>query len=201
MDSSEVVCRGPVSWSPSEILDVDDVRPAWCRVCRHPARDGTRIVLHGHGVRSRQVVVAPARGQQPAVVTECWTRRFRCTNCCAVLVVLPRGVMPRYLYSVPAIVLALWLTAESPVGGGLSDADAYARQGMYRTTGWTGAWPYRWRSLDRWAAVAVQTWWPSASATAVSALLVTFAERSGTGDCEHMLEVAVAMHVRWGGAM
>lgn len=41
------------------------------------------------------------------------------------------GVLPRFLYSVAAIVLALLFVADPPLGDGLSDAAAYARQGLF----------------------------------------------------------------------
>ena len=53
------------------------------------------------------VVVAPATSGRPAEVVESWSRRYRCTACGAITVVLPDGVMPRFLYSAAAIVMAV----------------------------------------------------------------------------------------------
>lgn len=113
------------------------------------------------------------------------------------MVVLPRGVMPRYLYTAGAIVMAFFLTAAPPIGDGLSDERAYAQQGMYRVTSWTAAEPYRWRSVDRWSA-NTSRWWPTLAAHDVSALLVTFLERSGTGGRRDALTAALTAHVCWG---
>ena len=103
----------PASLLVGQIPEVDDVRPKVCPRCKEPARRGTRVILHGHGCRIRMVVVAPALGDDaPTEVLECWQRRYRCTACKAILVVLPAGVMPRYLYSAAAIVKELVLRAQ-----------------------------------------------------------------------------------------
>lgn len=151
-------------------------------------------------MRSRDVVVAAALGAAQARVVECWQRRYRCTACKAVGVVLPRGVMPRYLYSAGAIVAALFLSAAPPVGDGASDAEAYAHQGMYRRGVCDAAEPYRWRSLGRWAAAA-PTWWPNVPFGGITTLLVRFLERSGTGGRRDALAAALGTHVRWGQAV
>jgi hypothetical protein len=146
------------------------------------------------------VVVAPALDDgTPAEVLECWQRRYRCTACGAILVVLPRGVMARYLYSAAAIVMAFFLVAERPVGQGLSQAEAYDRQGMLRdVTPRAFRDPsYRWRSLDRWARRARQ-WW-TGWAGDISALLHLFLQRAG--DLAGAVRIALDSHVRWGCAM
>src|SRR5690606_18656122 len=139
--------------------EVDDVRPARCDRCATPARSGGRITLQGHGIRQREVVVTPAIDGARPVLEECWVRRYRCTACRAVATVLPHGVLPRFLYSALAIVTAFLLTAASPIGEGLSDAEAYDRQGMNPSRRWTKPNIYRWRSLDRWA-TRISDWWP-----------------------------------------
>ena len=153
-------------------------------------------MVHGHGLRTREVVVLAAV-EDRAQIVECQVRRYRCTACGAVMVVLPRGVMPRYLYSTAAIVMGLFLVADEPVGQGCTETEAYAQQGMYAKTRWTEASPYRWRSLGRWAAMA-QHWWPSLATGGVSGLLVAFVERSGGGGLAAAAEAAVGAHVRWG---
>ncbi len=45
-------------------------------------------------------------------------------GCRAVLTVLPVGGLPRYLYSVPAILGAFLLVAPAPLGEGQTDAEA-----------------------------------------------------------------------------
>lgn len=127
-------------------------------------------------MRIREVVVEPSFEGAPAEVVECWQRRYRCVDCNAVQVVLPAGVMPRFLYSVGAIVMALLFTALRPIGFGLSHAEAYGRQGQYRKA-WRDPLKYRWRSLGRWAALALENWWPAVS---IDALLVQFLHRGKT---------------------
>ena len=187
----------PVVWRPDQLPDVDDVRPGRCDRCRRPARDGKRIVLYGHGVRCRGIVVAPRHEGGPAL-TECWCRRYRCTACGAVHTVLPVGVLPRFLYSVFAIAWAFALVAAPPVGHGRCDADAYDVQGMNPMRGWTKPWPYRWRSLGRWRN-RLAGWWPAWSS--VDALVVGLRRRAGTDEAAALLVAAARSHVRWGRAM
>lgn len=189
------------SLHPDHLPEVDDVRPKRCSRCKTPARRGKRVVLHGHGCRTRMVVVAPALGDDaaPAEVIECWQRRYRCTACEAILVVLPTGVMARYLYSAAAIVMAFFLVAERPVGQGLSQAEAYDRQGMLRdvTTRAFRDPSYRWRSLGRWTFCARQ-WW-TGWAGDICSLLHLLLQRAG--DLAGAVRFALDNHVRWGFAM
>ena len=108
--------------------------------------------------------------------------------------------MARYLYSVNAIVMALFMVVATPVGGGLTDAKAYARQGMYAAPVTLEPEPYRWRSLRRWVNKATD-WWPGLGAAGVEALLISFLQRSGSTSPEGALQVAVATHVQWGEAV
>lgn len=112
---------------------------------------------------------------------------------------LPRGVMPRYLYSVPAIVVAFFLVATAPVGHGLTHAEAYTRQGMYDVTAWRDGGPYRWRSIDRWFSAAAR-WWSTPNLD-VPSLLVGFMQRGRGDGLAPAIEAAVASHVCCGGAM
>jgi len=155
-------------------------------------------VVQGHGVRERQVVVWAACGSR-ATDGACWVRRYCCTACRAVLTVLPRGVMPRYLYSAAAIAMALALTAPPSAGDGLTDAEAYERQGMYSVTRWLEAAPYRWRSLDRWRARALAAWWSGADT--VEGLVVSWQTRAAGPGRGALLEAAVNAHALWGRAM
>jgi hypothetical protein len=115
------------------------------------------------------------------------------------MTVLPVGVMPRYLYSAGAIVVAFAVTIARPVGEGLADDDAYARQGMYWTPGCKEGGVYRWRSLDRWSE-CLKRWWPGRGATPF-ALLVSFIERASSDGLASLVESAVSSHVRWGSTM
>ncbi len=198
MEGIEWADIGPHCWQPEALPDVDDVRPRRCRRCGSPAKEGGRIVVQGHGHPGRQVVVLPAVGDQADLVAECWSRRYRCTRCHAVPTVLPPGVLPRFLYSALAIVAAFWCTEAGPVGQGLTDAEAYAVQGMYPRPCWTKPWPYRWRSLDRWRA-RIPAWWPGVQDA--SGLLVELLRRAGCRDFQRVLAVSVRSHARWGAAM
>lgn len=142
------------------------------------------------------MVVAPRHDGAPAL-TECWSRRYRCTGCGAVTVVLPIGVLPRFLYSVFAIAWAFVRVAAPPAGDGRSDAEAYDEQGMNAIRGWTKPWEYRWRSLDRWQA-RLAAWWPAW--TDLQTLVVGLRQRAGTEHRSALLEAAAHHHVRWGWA-
>lgn len=172
---------------------VEDLRPPCCSSCATPARSDGRLILYGHGMRPRSVVVAPNVDQEVADVVVCWGRRYQCQRCDAVITVLPLGVMPRFLYSVAAIVMALLLVAPAPVGEGLSEAEAYDRQGRDapRWSRFAGR-AYRWRSLGRWAARS-RTWWSGLSES-VEGLLATFHRRAGSGGRRDLLTAAVASH-------
>jgi len=108
------------------------------------------LVLHGHGLRERVLLGPEVAGGKP-VQRIAMCRRFRCTACEAVLLVVPRPVLPRRRFTACAIALALalWghegLTAES-VRKRVSP-DAFDEGG--------------WRSLRRWArAVAAGALFP-----------------------------------------
>lgn len=117
------------------------------------------------------------------------------------MTVLPKGVLPRYLYSVPAIVMALLLVAGAPLGEGLTDALAYRRQGMnsvHRHQPWVD---WRWRSLERWRG-KIEAWWPGLPHDVsgwLTGLLVR--SRGQRGDRRALLAAAVHHHASWGAAM
>jgi hypothetical protein len=113
--------------------------------------------------------------------------------------VLPPGVLPHHLYSLMAIVRAWVLVVAEPIGQGVDHATAYRCQGRLPSTSWTKPWPYRWRSLDRWAG-RLGGWWPGRVATDVQALLVGFLQEAGD-DLHAILGRAAASHVRCGEAM
>jgi hypothetical protein len=204
MQSIEIVPSWPLSIAPNAAPDVDDVRPKRCPHCSTPSRVRGRVVVQGHGCRTRLVVVLDvdlAHGHRP-VVSECWQRRYRCTKCKAVTAVLPKGVMHRYLYSVAAIVMALFYVQQSPLGKGLSHAEAYDKQGMF-----SGAVcrafsepAYRWRSLGRWVQKA-KKWWHHFAGHSLQSLLLSFFEQAGRSDPAALIEVATNSHVQWRPAM
>jgi len=189
---------GPATWAPAKVPDVDVARPARCRRCGGLAKQGGRIFLHGHGVRTRGVVL-PGLGDDLPRTGTCWTRRYRCIRCEALVTVLPPGVLPHMLYSLLAIVRAFILVVEEPIGQGVDHETAYRCQGRWPTMRWTKPWPYRWRALGRWAA-RIQQWWPGRVATDLSTLLVGGITEAGDDLCA-LLGWAVASHVRCGAAM
>ena len=164
-------------------------------------------MLHGHGVRVRLVLIlamfADLSPEQQSErfgerLGECWERRYRCTACRAITVVLPRGVLPRYLYSVPAMVAAWFLVAGKPVGRGMRQAAAYDRQGMLQQARRRAFLEpnYRWRSLGRWARLA-SGWWTGWTGQ-ISSLLTLFLERAAQPGFVGAAEAAVRSHARWG---
>jgi hypothetical protein len=140
---------------------VDDVRPAACVVCEAAARPlGARLVLHGHGLRARQLRGPPLPTQAPTLVV-IQARRFRCQRCHAVLVVLPHEAVPRRYYTRTAIALAVTLYGVV----GLSHAATRQRVSPLATTGVSAE--RRWYSLVRWlCAIAERRLFPSLPATA-----------------------------------
>lgn len=139
----------PALLSPESCPDVDAARPPSCPWCGHVAFDGEQRWFWGHGPRSREVVVVPRPAQEGRVVST-WTRRYRCQACQRSCTVRPPGLVARFLYSLWAIALAWLLVEPRPVGCGVSDKQAYQRQGMWAHSDWTAPTRYRWRSLARW---------------------------------------------------
>ena len=123
------------------------------------------------------------------------------------MIVMPPGVMPRYLYSVAAIVLAWFLVAARPIGDHQSDARAYQFQGIYggllRYEEETEDiaplkykdQPYRWRSLKRWLRAA-RTWWPDWTGSDLSTLLAMFLQRSRGRGRQAAVDAAIAAHAQ-----
>ena len=108
--------------------------------------------------------------------------------------------MKRFLYSAAAIVVAFFVKAEAPLGEGLSDAQAYKRQGMYQcSTSWPGG-GYRWRSLERWARLSEQ-WWPERAVLSITALVSDFVSRARAPNQSEAVVAALRSHSQWGDAM
>jgi hypothetical protein len=124
---------------------VDEARPEHCPACgTASAPVGGCVRLHGHGTRERQVRGPTAPGEPPALVAVT-ARRYRCVPCGAVLVVVPREVRSRRLYSASAIgfALALWALVQA------SAAEVRRRVSPARIVGPTAA--TGWATLRRWA--------------------------------------------------
>lgn len=121
---------------------VSVARPAAC-ICGAPSREAGRgLGLHGHGLRERQLRGPPAADAAPTTrIVVC--RRYRCTSCGAVLLVVPRGVAPRkhYGYAAIAMALTLWQLVGEPV-----------REVRRRVCAWplTRETTSTWATLRRW---------------------------------------------------
>lgn len=139
---------------------------------------GGRIRLHGHGMRVRMQLGPSVLDARPEV-GEVIARRYRCRDCGAVSVVIPRGVFPCLRYSVVAVVLALGLWTDV----GLSAAAVRWRVSPFAVVGHDAR--RGWRSLRRWAR---SVRWPGAppatgaarpSARRTLAWLASFAASAG----------------------
>lgn len=186
---------------------VEVARPNRCPSCGSPARLDGQLLLYGHGVRWRSVVL-PNDADPPAAIVLCWTRRFLCRRCSATCTVGPPGVLPRRLYTLAAIVTAWLLALDRPLGDGLDQVEVCARQGVDRRPGATAerrrSGHRRWRSLPRWAA-RIPTWWSSRPVTGSTwrevarELLVGFV--AGGSGRDGLRARAVAAHASPGAAM
>lgn len=124
-----------------------EARPGQCPECQGASRPvGGALGLHGHGVRERQLRgPLAADGEPTTAVVVC--RRYRCTRCRAILLVVPRGVAPRRQYSQAAIsmALALWGLMAMPAATVRERVCAWRVRGP-SSTGWS--------TLRRWAQAA-----------------------------------------------
>lgn len=122
-----------------------EVRPARCPSCGAESQPaGGCIVLHGHGLRTRDQWGPPEATAEPVII-EVTCRRYACQRCGAVISVVPRGILYRRLYTAAAIALALTLWGIEA----LAPRDVRARVSPWRTVGATAA--GGWASLRRWA--------------------------------------------------
>ena len=133
---------------------VDAARPSHCTICRSASRDERRgLSLYGHGLRDR-VQWGPRVPSRFGACLVVPTRRYQCQLCDAVLVVVPRGMLPRKRYSGPAIgfALALWALTRLP------EPEVFDRVSVFELSPYVEA--HGWRSLRRWTgdAVAGQMW-------------------------------------------
>jgi len=105
-------------------------------------------VLHGHGVRSRQLR-GPLGAEGGPETVEVEVRRYRCCACGAVLTVVPRELQPRRHYSRPAIALAL-------ARYGLLGEPAHRVRGRLSPWQVVGRVAAGWRQLGRWIRAAAR---------------------------------------------
>lgn len=154
---------------------VDEVRPGRCVVCAAPSRPaGGGVVLHGHGLRTRDQWGPPSATAPPEVI-EIAGRRYECQRCGAVMLVVPSVVLHRRLYSAAAIALALAIWSVE----GKTPAEVRARVSPWRIVGpaAVGAWA----SLHRWAkAVRAGRLFPVTRALPADVSLRRVAERAAT---------------------
>lgn len=129
-----------VEWARA-LPSAEAVRPARCPSCRRASRPpGKALGLHGHGVRTRDEWGPPSPSAPPEL-GELQVRRYRCVRCYAICTVVPRGLLPRHMYTAGAIALALSLWSMGLAAGAVRAL--------------ISPWPVRghargWRSLHRW---------------------------------------------------
>jgi hypothetical protein len=154
---------------------VDEVRPGRCPACEAPSRPaGGALGLHGHGLRERHQWGPAAPGCLPELIG-ILVRRYQCRACGAVVVVVPRGVLRRRLYSAAAVALAAALYGVA----GLAPAEVRAQVSPLRIVGATAA--SGWASLRRWAgAVRGGRLFPVVRALPADATLREVAARAAT---------------------
>ena len=123
---------------------MDEVRPARCSGCEAASRPaGMGLVLHGHGLRSRQQRGPLEVGGVPRTVV-LQARRYRCTQCPAVLLVVARGVLRFKHFSGSAVALAIVLWGAMS----LSAREVREQVNPWRIVGHTAC--MTWASLHRW---------------------------------------------------
>ncbi len=135
---------------------------------------GGTLGLHGHGLRERHQW-GPAELGAAAALIAILSRRYRCLPCGAVIVVVPRGILRRRLYSAGAIALALalWSVAE------LAPAEVRRRVSPFTVVGASAA--AGWASLRRWSrAVRAGRLFPVVRALPAEATLRQVAARAAT---------------------
>lgn len=154
---------------------VDAVRPGRCPICGEPSRPvGGALGLHGHGLRERHQWGPAAPGGLPELVG-LFLRRYQCLPCGAVIVVVPRGLVPRRLYSASAIALALalWSIAEQTPAAVRHQVSPLAIVGATAAAGWA--------SLRRWSrGIRAGRLFPMVRALPAEATLRQVAARAAT---------------------
>ena len=130
---------------------VSEVRPARCTCCGVASRPaGGPLAVHGNGVRARQVRGPPKVNADPILVV-IDARRYECQECGAVMMVVPREIIPRMLFAASAIALALALY-------GLSGKSAREVRVALSPLLRVGTPEAGWKTLRRWIARAPSLW-------------------------------------------
>jgi hypothetical protein len=154
---------------------VDEVRPGCCPACAAPSRPaGGSLGLHGHGLRERDQWGPVEFGGATALIA-ILLRRYLCRSCGAVIVVGPRCLVRRRLYSAGAIAVALALYGVA----GLAPAEVRRQVSPLRIIGPTAV--AGWASLKRWCrAVRARRLFPVVRALPADATLRQVAARAAT---------------------
>ena len=135
---------------------------------------GAALGLHGHGLRERHQW-GPVELGAAAVLIAVLARRYQCQPCGAVVMVVPRGIVGRRLYSASAIALALTLYGVAAIAPG----EVRRRVSPLRIVGATAA--AGWASLRRWSrAVRARRLFPVVRAFPAEATLRQVAARAAT---------------------
>lgn len=127
---------------------VSEARPAQCPACGSASRPvGEGLVLHGHGLRERQLWGPPELPGKPTIHIV-RVRRYECQRCRAVTVVAPAETLTKRLYTAAAIGWALALY-------GLSLLSPKAvRHLVSPLRHWGARSAAGWQTLRRWAGAA-----------------------------------------------
>lgn len=159
---------------------MDAVRPGRCPACAAPGRPGGGpLGLHGHGLRERHQWGPVELGAVPALIG-ILVRRYQCQLCGAVVMVVPRGIVRRRLYSASAMALALALYGVA----GFAPTEVRRRVSPLRIVGTTAA--AGWASLRRWSrAVRAGQLFPMVRALPADATLREVAARAATTLAAH----------------
>lgn len=129
---------------------VDDVRPEQCAGCdgRH-GQDG--CIIHGHGLRQRQMLGATRSEQQPKRQSvRC--RRYRCVVCRCIMWVAPSEVAAEFRYTLTTILvaLAMWALEERDAGAVRQELSPLPANGFAERR--------LWPSLRRWVKCRDALW-------------------------------------------
>lgn len=171
---------------------VSEARPRRCTCCGVASRPtGELLAVHGHGVRARQVRGPPmVHAEATLVVIE--ARRYECQECGAVMMVVPREILPRMLFAASAIAMALALY-------GIERRSTRAIRAEVSPLREVGTPEGGWKSLHRWIARAPALW-TCIRATASGASARMRAERAATTLAAHAAGESL-VHAAFAGAV
>lgn len=147
MQSGYKICQSSLGvkiWQ-KQMPSVSAVRPGRCPGCGAascPA--GYNLVVHGDGTRDRQIR-GPQTADGPPTMTSVRARRYECQSCGTCMLVVPRELLPRRLYTACAIGLALAMWALL----GATESTVRSRISPFAMVGASSC--GRWITLRRWA--------------------------------------------------